>query len=42
MNATFQASSINLLVAPVKSVGVLVRYSNTLQKWGKYSWILSN
>lgn len=39
MNATFYALSINLLVAPVKSIGLLVRYTNTLQKRVKYSWI---
>lgn len=42
MNATFHTSSINLIVAPVKSIGVLERCNNTLHKWGKYSWILLN
>lgn len=42
MNAIFHTSSINLLVAPVKSIGVLERCNNTLHKWGKYSRILLN
>lgn len=39
MNATFYASSMNLLVASVKSIELLVRYSNALQKRVKDGWI---